>query len=151
MPDTTGLGIDQSNTIYLQHQKARDAAYLILKKKYNNLRKMCEQNCKCFTGPHSVLQIFIEKIVEAIESFVEKLRVLTRDELQLWTEENKNDESEEGDEKNLNELNYTINNIDLNLIFKMLDQQSKDGLLAGFKQGLLEAAETEEKPDKKDT
>jgi len=61
--------------------KARDTAQLILKKKYNNLRKLCEHNCKCFTGPHSVLQIFIEKIVQAIESFACKLKGLTRDEL----------------------------------------------------------------------
>jgi hypothetical protein len=33
---------------------------LILLKKSENLRKTCEYNCKCFTGPHSVLQVFIE-------------------------------------------------------------------------------------------
>ena len=71
---------------YLTDQKARDTAQLILKKKYNNLRKLCEQNCKCFTGPHSVLQIFIEKIVSAVESFAKRLRILTKDDLSLWVE-----------------------------------------------------------------
>jgi hypothetical protein len=72
---------------YLADQRARDAAEVILKKKYDNLRKMCEQNCKCFTGPHSVLQIFIEKIVQAIEQFTQKLKILARDDLNLWTED----------------------------------------------------------------
>lgn len=89
-----------------------------MKKKYNNLKKLCEQSCRCFTGPHSVLQIFIEKIVQAIDSFAEKLKVLTRDELQIWLEE-KVEKEESEEEKNLNELNYSINGIDLNLIFKM--------------------------------
>jgi len=63
------------------------------------------------------LQIFIEKIVQAIESFSQKLKLLTRDDLQLWVEVNKHEEDIE--ELNLNELNYSINGIDLNLIFKM--------------------------------
>jgi hypothetical protein len=54
----------------------------------------------------------------AIESFSTKLKVLTHDELMLWTE-NELDKDESEDEKNLNELNYSINGIDLNLIFKM--------------------------------
>lgn len=64
------------------------------------------------------MQIFIEKIVQAIDSFAEKLKVLTRDELQIWIEE-KVEKEESEEEKNLNELNYSINGIDLNLIFKM--------------------------------
>ena len=65
-----------------------------------------------------MLQIFIEKIVSAIDSFSKKLRILTKDDLQLWVEAEKPEASEE-EEKNLNELNYSINGVDLNLIFKM--------------------------------
>lgn len=79
---------------------------------------LCEQYCKCFTGPHSVLQIFIEKIIAAIDSFAEKLKILTRDDLELWSDEHL-DKEESEEEKNLNELNYSINGIDLNLIFKI--------------------------------
>ena len=113
-----GASSDLDSYQYLPDQRARDTAQLILKKKYNNLRKLCEQNCKCYTGPHSVLQIFIEKIVSAIDSFSKKLRILTKDDLQLWVEAEKPEASEE-EEKNLNELNYSINGVDLNLIFKM--------------------------------
>lgn len=123
IPSLNNSGGDQSYQ-YLNDQRARDTAQLILKKKYNNFRKLCEQNCKCFTGPHSVLQIFIEKIVQAIESFGQKLRNLTKDDLLLWIENHDNFVSDdEKDGKNLNELNYSINGIDLNLIFKMQSQQ----------------------------
>lgn len=54
----------------------------------------------------------------AVESFASKLKVLTHDELQLWSENEQFKEDSE-EEKNLNELNYSINGIDLNLIFKM--------------------------------
>ena len=70
------------------------------------------------------MQIFIEKIVQAIESFACKLKSLTRDELQLWLESDSEDGQKE--EKNLNELNYSINGIDLNLIFKMLNTTNSD-------------------------
>ena len=70
------------------------------------------------------MQIFIEKIVQAIESFASKLKSLTRDELQLWLESDSEDGQKE--EKNLNELNYSINGIDLNLIFKMLNTTNSD-------------------------
>ena len=123
---------------YLNDQKQRDAAQAILKKKYNNLKNLCEHNCKQFTGPHSVLQIFIEKIVEAVKSFADKLKLLTRDELSLWVED-KPDKDDSEDEKNLNELNYSINGIDLNLIFKMQDKiEIKDGLKKGIMDGLTE-------------
>jgi len=49
---------------------------------------------------------------------------LTRDELQLWLESDSEDGQKE--EKNLNELNYSINGIDLNLIFKMLNTTNSD-------------------------
>ena len=95
----------------LNDQRVRDAAQLILKKNYNNLRKLCEHQCKCFTGPHSVLQIFIEKIVKAIESFSQKLQTTTKDELLLWSEVASG--SEEEKEKHL------ICGIDLNLILDL--------------------------------
>ena len=116
------LQTNQNNSCYLADQRAREAAETILKKKYDNLRKLCEQNCKCFTGPHSVLQIFIEKIVQAVESFSSKLKGLARDDLQLWVEDqnfNCEDYQSDDNEPNLNELNYSINGIDLNTIFKM--------------------------------
>ena len=99
------------------------------------MRKLCEQNCKCFTGPHSVLQIFIEKIVSALDSFAQKLRILTRDDLQLWVDDGKS--ALEPEEKNLNELNYSINGIDLNIIFKMQDQITvQDGIKSGLLDGI---------------
>lgn len=53
----------------LTDPKARDAAPLLLKKYYDSYKKQCDKDCKCFTGPYSVLQIFIEKIVDAIQNF----------------------------------------------------------------------------------
>jgi hypothetical protein len=55
--------------------------------------------------------------VQAIESFACKLKGLTKDELELWSENDIDDPMK--DEMDLNELNYSINGIDLNLIFKM--------------------------------
>jgi len=90
-----------------------------------------------------VLQIFIEKIVQAIESFAHKLKALTRDELQLWEEEGQLDE-DSPDEANLNELNYSINGIDLNLIFKM-QSMYQPTIADGLKQGLLDGLQEESK------
>ena len=42
--------------------------------------------CKRFTGPHSVLQIFLEKIVASISCIAESLKEMTLKELGLWTE-----------------------------------------------------------------
>lgn len=69
-----------------------------------------------------MLQIFIEKIVQAVESFSSKLKGLARDDLQLWVEDQNfkcEDYQSDDNEPNLNELNYSINGIDLNTIFKM--------------------------------
>lgn len=104
---------------YQYDQKRRDMAQLILKREYNKLKKQCEVNCKCFTGPHSVLQVFIEKIVQAIECFVQKLKRVSRDELKLWHEEKMSLDFPGDNGKNYNELNYSINGIDLNLILKI--------------------------------
>ena len=79
--------------------------------------------------------------MQAIDSFAEKLKILTRDDLQIWSEEIPEKEESE-DEKNLNELNYSINGIDLNLIFKMQNQfmteDFQKGLLDGIKEELKE-------------
>lgn len=120
-------------------------AQVILKRNFNNLRKQCEVSCRCFSGPHTVLQIFIEKIVEAIESFVEKLRVMTRDDLQIWKMKGNDYDYLDDRGKNYNELNYSINNIDLNVILKMqslykpsITNSIKKGLLHGIKEELKE-------------
>jgi hypothetical protein len=57
-----------------------------------------------------------------VESFSGKLKILARDDLQLWVEDEQfvSDEYQSDEnEQNLNELNYSINGIDLNTIFKM--------------------------------
>lgn len=59
--------------------------------------------------------------MQAIEQFTAKLKILARDDLNLWTEDS--DYNSEGlseeETENYNELNYSINGIDLNTIFKM--------------------------------
>ena len=57
-----------------------------LKIKYENLLTASRDMCRRFTGPHSVLQIFIEKIVASINSIAESLKESTLRELNLWTE-----------------------------------------------------------------
>lgn len=94
-----------------------------------------------------MLQIFIEKIVETIDSFAQKLKILTRDDLKLWVDDQENEESDEEEEKNLNELNYSINGIDLNLIFKM---QTRMETTEGFKKSTAESAKASEEPETKD-
>ena len=71
--------------------------------------------------------------------------MLTKEDLQLWNEE-KPEKEESGDEKNLNELNYSINGIDLNLIFKM---QSQVVAADALKKGLLDGLKGEESKDSK--
>jgi|TARA_B110000285_G_C15130753_1_gene623413 hypothetical protein len=67
---------------------------------------------------------------------------LTKDELQLWVENPDSRDSEDDKGKNLNELNYSINGIDLNIIFKMISQQVnetdfiKKGIMDGIKDGV---------------
>lgn len=46
-------------------------------------KKVCEKNCKCFKGPYSVLQIYIERIVDTILEFKTKWRRLAQDDLKL--------------------------------------------------------------------
>jgi len=75
-----GSGTNAQNDTLLTDQK------VLLKRQYDAYKKQCDKNCKCFTGPYSVLQIFIEKIVDAIQSFAQKLRVLAHDDLRLWEE-----------------------------------------------------------------
>jgi hypothetical protein len=55
--------------------------------------------------------------------------------LQLWVDDGKS--ALEPEEKNLNELNYSINGIDLNIIFKMQDQITvQDGIKSGLLDGI---------------
>lgn len=42
--------------------------------------------CRRFTGPHSVLQIFLENIIECIEKISQDIKMSAKD-LQLWNEE----------------------------------------------------------------
>lgn len=104
----------------------------MLLKKSENLRKTCGYNCKCFTGPHSVLQIFIEQIVRAVEQFGEKLKKLIQDDYDLYLEAYQN--------YSFSELKYTINNIDINVILHLLaqEQELEQGLKQGLKDGLAE-------------
>ena len=42
--------------------------------------------CRRFTGPHSVLQIFLEKIVASIKFIAKSLKESTKNEFDLWIE-----------------------------------------------------------------
>lgn len=62
-----------------------------LKNKYENLLNQSKEMCRRFTGPHSVLQIFLEKIVASINFIAEALKEETLKSVQdgglaLWTE-----------------------------------------------------------------
>ena len=89
-----------------------------------------------------------------MESFSSKLKGLARDDLMLWVEDsnfNYEDYQSDDNEPNLNELNYSINGIDLNTIFKMqkltqsqdseFNKGFKDGLKGGTKQGPTSSVE----------
>ena len=55
--------------------------------------------------------------------------------MQLWVDDGKS--ALEPEEKNPNELNYSINGIDLNIIFKMQDQITvQDGIKSGLLDGI---------------
>ena len=76
--------------------------------------------------------------MQAIEQFTQKLKILARDDLNLWTEDSLyNSEDYLSDEnENYNELNYSINGIDLNTIFKMQKRGVAEGLAQGIKDGI---------------
>ena len=57
-----------------------------LKQKYENLLNQSKEMCRRFTGPHSVLQIFLEKIVASISQISINLQDYTIKNLQLWSE-----------------------------------------------------------------
>lgn len=57
-----------------------------LKNKYENLLNQSREMCRRFTGPHSVLQIFLEKIVASISQISETLKDYTIKNLGLWSE-----------------------------------------------------------------
>jgi hypothetical protein len=46
-----------------------------------------KQICKRYTGPHSVLQIFLEKIIDCIGKIQKQIKEMTQQQLYLWTEE----------------------------------------------------------------
>lgn len=66
-----------------QHCKAEQKR---LKNKYENLLTASRDMCRRFTGPHSVLQIFLEKIVASIKFIAKNLKESTKNEFKLWTE-----------------------------------------------------------------
>jgi hypothetical protein len=43
--------------------------------------------CRRFTGPHSVLQIFLEKIIDSIGKIQKQIKDITKNDLGLWSEE----------------------------------------------------------------
>lgn len=57
-----------------------------LKNKYENLLTASRDMCRRFTGPHSVLQIFLEKIVASINFIAESLKLSTLKDYKLWIE-----------------------------------------------------------------
>jgi hypothetical protein len=54
--------------------------------KYENLIKQSTELCRKYTGPHSVLQIFLEKIIACIGNISLQIKNLAKNELQLWKE-----------------------------------------------------------------
>lgn len=54
--------------------------------KYENLIKQSTELCRKYTGPHSVLQIFLEKIIACIGQISLQIKQLAKNELQLWQE-----------------------------------------------------------------
>jgi hypothetical protein len=50
------------------------------------LIKQSTELCRKYTGPHSVLQIFLEKIIECIGNISLQIKNLAKNELQLWKE-----------------------------------------------------------------
>lgn len=60
-------------------------AQCILFKHYDLQKRLCEKNCSKFKGPYSVLQIYIERIVDTILAFKAKWRNLAIEELGLIT------------------------------------------------------------------
>jgi len=55
-----------------------------LKTKYENLLNQSREMCRRFTGPHSVLQIFIEKIVACVSFISQNLKQFVANTLDLW-------------------------------------------------------------------
>jgi hypothetical protein len=58
-----------------------------LQTKYENLLGQSKEMCKRFTGPHSVLQIFLEKIIGCIWRVSSQIKDMTKDHLGLWQEQ----------------------------------------------------------------
>ena len=54
--------------------------------KYENLIKQSTELCRKYTGPHSVLQIFLEKIIACIGQISLQMKNLAKNDLQLWKE-----------------------------------------------------------------
>lgn len=56
----------------------------------------------------------------------------------MWTEDSQynSEDCQSDDNENYNELNYSINGIDLNTIFKMQKRGVADGLVQGIKDGI---------------
>lgn len=42
--------------------------------------------CKRYKGPHSVLQVFLEKIIDCIWKIHSEIKDYTKNELKLWTD-----------------------------------------------------------------
>eukprot|EP00347_Sterkiella_histriomuscorum_P000882 403374161 len=54
--------------------------------KYENLLNQSKELCKKYIGPHSVLQVFLEIIIDCIGQISHQIKRLTKNELKLWKE-----------------------------------------------------------------
>lgn len=67
--------------------------------------------CRRFTGPHSVLQVFLEKIISSISQIAETHRFYSEKTLCLWNEEKipiePTPNTLNGDSKNKNQTSET--------------------------------------------
>jgi len=50
------------------------------------LLNQSKELCKKYIGPHSVLQVFLEKIIDCIGQIALQIKRMTKNELKLWKE-----------------------------------------------------------------
>ncbi|CDW90482.1 UNKNOWN [Stylonychia lemnae] len=54
--------------------------------KYENLVQQSKELCKKYVGPHSVLQVFLEKIIDCIGQIALQIKKMAKNDLKLWQE-----------------------------------------------------------------
>lgn len=70
----------------LQSERLNKGDLTRLSQHYGNLLNKSREMCRRFTGPHSVLQVFLEKIISSISQIAETHRLYSEKTLCLWNE-----------------------------------------------------------------